>query len=148
MRQKREDFKRLIAARDERKKAKASIRKMLKSTRRRDIIIFQQELASQHAAKIKETLSFKREAFDALQSHLEMVHEKQRKQLYAAQERKADYEKNIHELQTKHMKEEVRSAEFKKFQVRQTHQVAVDKRSVDQLREIQQLELKHAKVKL
>ena len=79
MRQKREDFKKIITARDERKRSKAAIRKMLKSTRRRDIIIFQQELASQHACKIKESLSFKREAFDALQAHLEMVHEKQRK---------------------------------------------------------------------
>jgi len=76
---------------------------------------------------------------------MEALHEKQRKQLSAAQERKMQYEKMINEIQNRHLKDEVRASLAKNLQVRMNHQIALNKRLGDQLREIQQTEAQQAK---
>ncbi|KAI9206702.1 adenylate and guanylate cyclase catalytic domain-containing protein [Polychytrium aggregatum] len=138
-------FQKFIAARDARKKAKKLQRQTIRDMKRRDAIIMEQEAASKEAARVKSTLTMKRTQFDALLAYLENKHDKQRRQLYAAQDRKIQYEKMIDGMQYAHERDEIKRTMQKKFQVRMTHQKALDKRLADQLREIQQMELQHAK---
>ncbi|KAJ3049938.1 hypothetical protein HK097_009080 [Rhizophlyctis rosea] len=145
VKQKKEAFEALLKARSERKKGKSLMTQMFKQIKVRDVTIQQQEEASRVAALYKETLTNKRQAFDALQQHLEKKHEKQRKQVVAAQERKIAYEKNLNDLATRHLRPEIRNAMAKKFGVRMNHQRALDKRVNDQLREVQQLEQQQTK---
>jgi hypothetical protein len=78
---------------------------------------------------------------------LELKHEKQYRQLLASHQRKYQYEKSIHDLETKHLKEEHRNSMDKKFHEKLNHTKNLDKRVVEHLQEIQQLELKHFKEK-
>jgi hypothetical protein len=75
------------------------------------------------------------------------IHEKQRKNLLQAQERRFLNEKLLIDLETRHMKEEVRITFQKKFQVRQTHQGHLNKKINENLREVQLMELRHCKEK-
>ncbi|KAI9206592.1 adenylate and guanylate cyclase catalytic domain-containing protein [Polychytrium aggregatum] len=138
-------FQKFIAARDARKKAKKLERQTIRDMKRRDAIIMEQEAASKEAARVKSTLTMKRAQFDALLAYLENKHDKQRRQLYAAQDRKIQYEKMINNMEYAHERDEIKRTMQKKFQVLMTHQKSVDKRLADQLREIQQMELKHTK---
>ncbi|KAI9206776.1 adenylate and guanylate cyclase catalytic domain-containing protein [Polychytrium aggregatum] len=138
-------FQRYIAARDARKKAKKLNRQTIRDMKRRDAIIMEQETASKEAARVKSTLTAKRTQFDALLSHLDNKHDKQRRQLYAAQDRRIQYEKMLDGIQYANERDEIRRTMQKKFQAKLTHQKALDKRISDQLREVQQMELKHAK---
>jgi hypothetical protein len=104
IRQKKEAFVKLVEARNERKTAKRTQRNMMRQTKHRDRTIMLQEEASKAAKTVREILADKRTAFDALITHMETAHEKQRKQLSAAQLRKFQYEKMINDLETKHLK--------------------------------------------
>jgi hypothetical protein len=120
--QRKDAFAKSMEARKERKTAKKTLRNMMRQTKMRDRTIMLQEEASRVAARVKEILQKKRAAFDLLVQHMESLHEKQRKQLSAAQERKFQYEKMINDIQNRHLKEEVRAALAKNLQVRINHQ--------------------------
>jgi len=120
--QRKEAFAKSIEARKDRKTAKKTLRTMMRQTKMRDRTIMLQDEASRVAARVKEILGKKRAAFDLLVQHMESLHEKQRKQLAASQERKLQYEKMINEIQNRHLKEEVRAALAKNLQVRMNHQ--------------------------
>ena len=64
-----------------------------------------------------------------------------------SQERAYSNEQLLVDLETRHLKEEVRSTILKKFQVRQNHLGHLNKRINDNLREIQLMELRHTKEK-
>ncbi|KAL2916411.1 hypothetical protein HK105_204167 [Polyrhizophydium stewartii] len=140
-----EAFEKLVAARKERKDAKRVQRATMRQTKRRDLLIRRQEATSKEMLSIKLALSELLAGFNSLIAHMESTHEKERKQLIAAQERKMANEKMLNELETKHLPEELRSTLSKKFHVRQTHQAVLNKRINDQLRETQQTELRQAK---
>ena len=89
--------------------------------RDRDAVIGQQEEESRIAARHKQILSDKRIAFDGEQTthrtcerainavseicqHLELRHDKQRKQLVAAQDRNIAYYKTLNEMATRHLR--------------------------------------------
>ena len=95
---------------------------MMRQTKSRDRTISLQEEASRVAARVKEILAKKRTTFDLLMQHLEAIHEKQRKQVSAAQERRMQYEKMINEIQNRHLKDEIRASLAKNLQVRMNHQ--------------------------
>ncbi|KAI8891975.1 hypothetical protein BC833DRAFT_546081, partial [Globomyces pollinis-pini] len=135
----------LEARAEQRKKAKQEARKSIRASKKRDQIIQQQEKSAQAAARIRETISEKRTAFDALTNHMNEIHEKQRKNMMQAQERQYTTEKLLCDLETRHLKEEVRSTIMKKFQVRQNHQGHLNKRINENLRERQLMELRHSK---
>ena len=120
--QRKDAFAKGIEARKERKVAKKTLRTMMRQTKMRDRTISLQEEASRVAARVKEILAKKRAAFDLLVQHMENLHEKQRRQLSAAQERKLQYEKMINDIQNRHLKEEVRASLAKNLQVRINHQ--------------------------
>lgn len=120
--QRKDAFAKSIDARKERKVAKKTLRTMMRQTKMRDRTIMLQEEASRVAARVKEILAKKRAAFDLLVQHMENLHEKQRKQLSAAQERKLQYEKMINDIQNRHLKEEVKASLAKNLQVRINHQ--------------------------
>ena len=121
MKQKKDAFAKLIEARADRKQTKKVQRNMMRQTKQRDRTIMLQEEASKAASRFKDLLNEKRKAFDLMIQHMESLHEKQRKQLSAAQEREISYEKMINDLQTRHLKEEVRASLNKKLQVRMNH---------------------------
>lgn len=144
--QKRKDaLEAILVARSERKKAKRDARKSIRSSKRRDQLIQQQKASADAAARIRETIGEKRSGFDALTQYMYDNHEKQRKNLVHSQERKDANEKLLVDLETRHLKEEVRGALMKKFQVRQSHLSTLNKRINDNLREVQLMELRHSK---
>ncbi|KAJ3260004.1 hypothetical protein HK103_001514 [Boothiomyces macroporosus] len=143
----KESLDSILVARAERKKAKKEARKSIRASKKRDLVIQQQENAAQAAARIRETINEKRLAFDAMTIHMNEIHDKQRKNLIHGQERRAANEKILIDLETRHLKDEVRSTILKKFQVRQNHQGHLNKRVNDNLREFQLLELRHSKEK-
>jgi hypothetical protein len=67
--------------------------------------------------------------------------------LLNSQERTFANEKLLVDLETRHLKEEVRTTILKKFQVRQNHLGHLNKRINDNLREVQLMELRHSKEK-
>ncbi|KAI8930119.1 adenylate and guanylate cyclase catalytic domain-containing protein [Entophlyctis helioformis] len=138
-------FERSMAARKDRKDSKRHQRATIRQTKRRDLMIQRQETASRLELTTRSTLTERREAFDALIDHMESVHDRQRRQLAAAQERKITSEKALTELENRHLPEEMRLTSIKKFLVRQTHRMALNKRINEQLHELQQVELRHAK---
>ncbi|KAH6580917.1 hypothetical protein BASA50_002113 [Batrachochytrium salamandrivorans] len=140
-----ENFEKFMIARKDRKQSKRIQRASIRQTKCRDMTILRQETASQAAVAVRKSQAKRRDAFEKLVSHMEAMHEKQRRQQSATQERKLSYEKMLNELESKHLQEEVRHTLIKKFQVRQSHQVALNKRINDQLRELQQTELRLAK---
>ena len=93
-----------LVARRDRKKTKREARKSIRASKKRDQIIQQQEKAAHAAARIRETISEKRVAFDGLTQHLYAIHDKQRKNLIHAQERKFANEKLMVDLETRHLK--------------------------------------------
>jgi hypothetical protein len=105
----------------------------------------QQDTLAKIAVEVKDTLMDKRAAFEELVKHMEKKHLKQRKQLIASQERKLAIERTTADLETKHLKEEVRSALLKNFQEKANYQKVVDKRMGEHLREVQRLEMKHTR---
>ncbi|KAJ3273908.1 hypothetical protein HDV01_003739 [Terramyces sp. JEL0728] len=150
----KESLAAVLVARAERKKAKKEARKSIRASKRRDQVIQQQKNAAQAAARIREAINEKRLAFDALSSHMNEIHDKQRKNLIHGQERRFSSEKTLCVLETRHLKvnlgkhqEELRSTILKKFHVRQNHQGHLNKRINDNLREFQLLELRHSKEK-
>ncbi|TPX37592.1 hypothetical protein SmJEL517_g00653 [Synchytrium microbalum] len=142
---KREAFEKAVSARTERKKAKTMMKKLMRDTKFRDNKILQQDLAGKATAELREALNYRREAFEMISTSMEARHQKQLKQLSAAQERRIASEKLLTELETRHLSDEARAASAKKFQVFTNHRKALDKRLADHLRDIQRLELKHAK---
>jgi hypothetical protein len=75
----KEALERILVARNERKKAKKDARKSIRGSKRRDQIIQQQQISADRVARIRETISEKRAAFDANTQHMYSTHEKQRK---------------------------------------------------------------------
>ncbi|KAJ3369356.1 hypothetical protein HDU91_007277 [Kappamyces sp. JEL0680] len=144
--QKRKDaLERIIVARAERKKAKKEARKTIRASKRRDQIIQQQQASADAVARIRDIISEKRAAFDATTQHMYSTHEKQRTNLLQSQDRRFANEKLLVDLETRHLKEEVRSTIMKKFQVRQNHLGHLNKRINDNLRELQLMDLRHSK---
>ena len=93
-----------LIARKDRKKTKREARKSIRASKKRDQIIQQQERAAHAAARIRESITEKRIAFDALTQHLYTIHDKQRKNLIHSQERKFANEKLLVDLETRHLK--------------------------------------------
>lgn len=123
--QRKDAFAKSLEARRDRKLAKKTLRTMMRQTKNRDRTIMLQEEASRVALRVKKNIYQKRTAFDLLMQHMETLHEKQRKQLAAAQERKLQYEKMINDIQNRHLKEEVKASLAKNLQVRINHQTYV-----------------------
>ncbi|KAI8910931.1 adenylate and guanylate cyclase catalytic domain-containing protein [Gorgonomyces haynaldii] len=141
----KEQLEKVLSARAERKLAKKQARATIRATKRRDLLIQRQDIAAAVAMRNRELFVGKRVAFDLLMAHIEDTHEKQRKNLIASQERRLKYDKMLNELENRHLKEEIRANIAKKFHVRQTYQIAMNKRINEQLREFQLMELRHAK---
>ncbi|KAJ3307416.1 hypothetical protein HDV03_000064 [Kappamyces sp. JEL0829] len=136
-----------LVARRERKLAKRENRKAVRGSKNRDMVILKQKKAAESFNMVQQTATEKRLAFDALIAHTYEKHEKQRKDLMHSQERKYRNEKMFVELETRHLKPELRSTILKKFQVRQNHVAQVSKHINDNLREFQLMELRHVKEK-
>ena len=79
LQKRKEALEAILAARVERKKAKKEARKSIRSSKRRDQTIQQQKMSADAAARIRESISEKRAAFDALTQYMYDTHEKQRK---------------------------------------------------------------------
>jgi hypothetical protein len=75
----------ILVARNERKAAKKEARKSIRASKRRDQTIQQQKRSADAAARIRESISEKRNAFDALTQHLYSSHEKQQKVSFSNQ---------------------------------------------------------------
>ena len=97
------------------------------------------------AEEVKENLTDKRATFTDMIKFLERKHEKQRKQLAASQERKIASERQMTDLQTKHLREELRSVVMKNLQEKINYQKIVNKRASEHLREVQRMEMRHAR---
>jgi hypothetical protein len=119
---KRDTLNSTLVARNERKRAKREARFTIRSSKKRDQIIQQQEHAAQAAARVRESVNEKRAAFDALTQHMYDLHSKQNQSLVQAQDRRSVNEKLLVDLETRHLTEELRNTLQKKFQVRQNHQ--------------------------
>ncbi|KAJ1536386.1 hypothetical protein HK096_011083 [Nowakowskiella sp. JEL0078] len=138
-------FEKQLAARATRQKAKRAQKQLFRDIKKRDSTITEQEESASATEKIQEQLSDRSKQFEQQIAFVEAKHEKQRKQLIAAQERKLSAEKTLHDLETKHLKTELRSTLAKNFQARVNHQKALDKRMMDHQRERQLLELRQLK---
>ncbi|TPX50467.1 guanylate cyclase [Synchytrium endobioticum] len=141
----REAFQTMILNRTERKKAKLSMKKLMRETKARDLKIMQQDSLAKATLELKTALHQRREAFELTVSNALTRHAKQLKLLAAAQERRIAAEKQLSELEVRHLPKEARAASVKKYAIYLSHRKAMDKRVTDHLREIQLMEVKHAK---
>ena len=127
----KEEHARQILAREELGNSKKEARKNYRANKRRDMIIEHQAKLSHAALRLKDAILEKRVAFDTMAVHMNMIHEKQRQNLIASQERSHQHEKALITLETKGMKLETRNTHLKKFQVRVNHQNHLNKRIND-----------------
>ncbi|KAL2920311.1 hypothetical protein HK105_200384 [Polyrhizophydium stewartii] len=147
IKEKIESFEKNMKGRSERKETKKFQRTSVRRTKYRDMLILKQQTISKAATAIRLTVVEQREAFDNLMAHVKAIHEQQRIDEAAALERKLDFEKSINDLEIVSQPDEVKSALAKMFQVRQTHQRALNKRINEHLREVQMVEVRHVKEK-
>jgi hypothetical protein len=97
--------------------AKEEARGTIRGTKRRDILIQQQDEASASALINRQEFAQKRESFDILNQSILVIHEKQHANLIASQDRKVKSDKHLNELETQHLKDEVRVSLAKKFRI-------------------------------
>ncbi|KAJ1568869.1 hypothetical protein HK096_005010 [Nowakowskiella sp. JEL0078] len=145
LREKKNAFKKMCEARVALQKAKRMQKQLFRDVKKRDSIIMQQEESIRATRNVQLQLSERSKMFEKQLAFVEDKHEKQRKQLIAAQDRTINYETTLHDLETQNLKSEMRSALAKQFLGQITHQKALDKRIIDQQRETQLLELRHLK---
>ncbi|KAL5034531.1 hypothetical protein RTP6_002369 [Batrachochytrium dendrobatidis] len=138
-------FQKKIKARMDRKEAKRVQRNLIRETKRRDLIILRQEAAAKAAQVIRTARNDKREEFEALVQHMEKIQEMQCEELAKAQNRAQFHERALGEMEAMQQLHEKRSSLLKKLQTRQTHQINLNKRINDQLREVHRIEHRHAK---
>jgi hypothetical protein len=93
-----------LLARAERKNSKREARLNTRGTKRRDMIISHQEKVAHAVARLRQAVSEKRIQFDQQTVHLQKIHEKQRVNLLASQDRYYRNEKLLVELETSRMK--------------------------------------------
>ena len=107
-----------------------------------------QDIAYKKTDEVKQNLREHRERSELLVSHIEERHQKQIKQFAAAEERKINDQRTLVELECRHLNEEQKSEAMKEFQSKCSHQKALDKKKLDQIREHQRVELRHFKDKV
>ncbi|KAJ3128431.1 hypothetical protein HK098_004508 [Nowakowskiella sp. JEL0407] len=138
-------FQKSLVARSTLQKSKRSQKQLFRDIKKRDQTITEQEETARATQKMQIMLSDKLKGFEQELAFVEEKHEKQRKQMIAAQERKSESEKMLFDLETGHLKPEIRSALAKNFNARLNHQKTLDKRMMDHQRELQLLELRQLK---
>lgn len=106
-----------LEARAERKLAKKEARATIRGTKRRDILIQQQDHASASALINRQVFAQKREAFDMLYQNILEIHAKQIRNLTTSQERKLETDKTLNDLEFQHLKDEVRRSMAKTFRI-------------------------------
>ncbi|KAJ3128427.1 hypothetical protein HK098_004504 [Nowakowskiella sp. JEL0407] len=143
--EKKELFEKMLKVRSDRVKAKKAQKQLFRDIKKRDGIIMEENVAARAVEKIQEQLKDRSKGVEAQIAFVEAKHEKQRKQLLSAQERKISAEKTLHDLETKHLKTELRSNLAKNFNARMNHQKVLDKRILDHQRDLQLLELRQLK---
>ncbi|KAJ3395291.1 hypothetical protein HDU84_000058 [Entophlyctis sp. JEL0112] len=126
-------------------KYKALSRKYLLQTKLRDLKIIQQETNSAMSARMEQALIENRTELSETIAHMEEVNSKKLRNLIDLQESHIKSEKAIHDLEIRHIPDEMRSLIAKKFAIKQTHQKILDKKILDQLRDFQSRELKQKK---
>ncbi|KAJ3358014.1 hypothetical protein HDU83_000071 [Entophlyctis luteolus] len=126
-------------------KYKALSRKYLLQTKLRDLKIIQQETNSAMSARMEQALIENRTELSETIAHMEEVNSKKLRNLIDLQESHIKSEKAIHDLEIRHIPDEMRSLISKKFAIKQTHQKILDKKILDQLRDFQSRELKQKK---
>ena len=134
-----------MQARDELSNCKKESRKSYRANKRRDMIIERQAKLSHATLRLKDAILEKRNAFDTMVVHMNLIHEKQRDNLVSSQERSHQHEKALVALETKGMQLETRATHLKKFQVRVNHQSHLYKRINDNIRDFQAMERLHSK---
>nr|KAJ3418769.1 Receptor-type guanylate cyclase gcy-13 [Polyrhizophydium stewartii] len=147
LKEKADMFDKSTKARAERKAAKKLHRSNMRRIKYRDMLIQKQETIERAAQLLRQGVLDQSEAFETLMSHVRSVHEQQRVELMAAQERKLEYERAINDLEINSKPDEIRLGLAKKFQVRQSHQRILNKRLNEHLRDRQIVEARHVKEK-
>ncbi|KAL2920313.1 hypothetical protein HK105_200386 [Polyrhizophydium stewartii] len=147
LKEKADMFDKSTKARAERKAAKKLHRSNMRRIKYRDMLIQKQETIERATQLLRQSVLDQSEAFETLMSHVRSVHEQQRIELMAAQERKLEYERAINDLEINSKPDEIRLGLAKKFQVRQSHQRILNKRLNEHLRDRQIVEARHVKEK-
>ncbi|KAI9335143.1 hypothetical protein BDR26DRAFT_543451 [Obelidium mucronatum] len=78
-------------------------------------------------------------------THVEEIHAKKCKNLTDQQESHNRTEKAVYDLEISHLNEDLRAVMVKRYLVKQNHKKILDKKTLDQLKELQARELKHIK---
>ncbi|KNE65193.1 PAS domain S-box protein [Allomyces macrogynus ATCC 38327] len=138
-------FESMLSERKVRKHTKKLQKQMSKEAKARDVKIRQQDTGKHMAREVRVMLAQHRQRFESLMAHMEARHVRQRQQLEFAQERKIRDQKALLEIETRGLREDLRGEIMKDFAYRINHQRTLDKHIADQLREVQQHELKQRK---
>lgn len=122
------------------------LRKMSRDTKLRDNKIQAQAAANKIVNEARVELASKNKKFDKNIMHMEKKHQRQTQNMTSSQERKFDIEKEVLNIEILRIDSlEMRSNLTKKWEEKMNYQKSADKRVFENLREIQQTELKHEK---
>lgn len=136
---------RLLKDRASRKGAKQYQKNMSRDSKQKDSIIQDQEAAHKKAKEVKTVLSEHLQRVDQLIQHTEEKHKKQLQLLVNSQERKIADQRILMDLSIKNLDEDAKGDQRKEFNFKINHQKNLDKKTSDQMREKQALELRQLK---
>ncbi|KAJ3222974.1 hypothetical protein HK099_001692 [Clydaea vesicula] len=147
-----EDLKALKAVKEQcvqdvvkRKEAKRFQRQQQREVKSLHNKTHEQEMAYKKIEEVKKKLAEHRERTEKLVDHIEERHLKQVKQFNACEARRIADQKLLVEIKCTHLSEEQKIAAVKENLSKISHQKALDKKKLDQIREQQRRELRHFK---
>ncbi|KAJ3215567.1 hypothetical protein HK099_006301 [Clydaea vesicula] len=138
----------LLQDRRTRKESKKFQRDLNRDVKLKDVKIHDQEAAHKTAKEVKTMLSEHHARIEELICHIEERHSKQLNQLSISQERRVIDQRIMIDLECRNVSEEKKVELMKEFQFEVNHQRTVDKKVMDQLRDIHSMELRHLKERM
>ncbi|KAI9333126.1 hypothetical protein BDR26DRAFT_616907 [Obelidium mucronatum] len=143
--QKKAAFEEFISSKMGSKRYKALNRSFFAESKLRDLKISQQVSNSTLASHMQEVMQENRDEFEETLAHMEELQAKECKSLVDNQEARSKTEQAIYDLEISPFTDEMRAVLLKRYLVKGNHQHVIDKKLLDQLREIQARKVRNIK---
>ncbi|KAI9344964.1 hypothetical protein BDR26DRAFT_917072 [Obelidium mucronatum] len=111
----------------------------------RDMKIFQKASDAKLARHVQQILDQNRQEFEETIAHVEKIHSRKCKNLSSIQESRNTHDKTVYEMEIKHLNMDAQNLMRKRYGAKANHQKVLDKKSLDQLKEVQRMEILHIK---
>ncbi|KAJ3295954.1 hypothetical protein HDU79_007920 [Rhizoclosmatium sp. JEL0117] len=117
-------------------KEKAASEKFHDDAKLRDLKISHKASRDKLSRYIQTLMEQDRDEFEDTICHIERVHARKCKNLVAVQEKRHNYDRRLYDLEIRHLNTEMQNLLKKRYNVKSAHQRLLDKKALEQLREV------------